>query len=147
MGSLPLAPPGKPRQNMGINYLNVHTTATFLVKARVNVHLFMSYPSIFPGILQLESSRLGGRGQGDSWDIVYVCAQLLQLCLTLFDPMDCSLPGSAMVINTPASHCGPSSHVWRKLFHTHLKSHKEERTILWCKVKSLFYLKIFLRGL
>ena len=34
MGSLPLAPPGKPRQNMGINYLNVHTTATFLVKAR-----------------------------------------------------------------------------------------------------------------
>ena len=34
MGSLPLVPPGKPRQNMGINYLNAHTTATFLVKAR-----------------------------------------------------------------------------------------------------------------
>ena len=34
MGSLPLAPSGKPRQNMGMNYINVHTTATFLVKIR-----------------------------------------------------------------------------------------------------------------
>ena len=32
-----------------------------------------------------------------------MCAQLLQLCLFLFDPMDCSLPGSAMVINTSIS--------------------------------------------
>ena len=27
---------------------------------------------------------------------VYMCALLLQLCLTLCDPMDCSLPGSSV---------------------------------------------------
>ena len=32
----------------------------------------------------------------NSMDMCYACAQSLQSCLTLCDPMDCSLPGSSV---------------------------------------------------
>ena len=42
-----------------------------------------------------------------------VHAQLLQLCLTLGDPMDCSLPGSSVLGDSPGKNtrvgCMPSS--------------------------------------
>ena len=33
------------------------------------------------------------RGKEVSWNTAVLCAKSLQLCLTLCDPMDCSLPG------------------------------------------------------
>ena len=40
-----------------------------------------------------------------------VCAQLLQYCPTLCDPMDCSLPGSSCPWNSPGKSTGVGCHV------------------------------------
>ena len=37
---------------------------------------------------------------------VFVCAQSLQLCLTLCNPVDCSLPGSSVHEDSPGKNDG-----------------------------------------
>ena len=39
-----------------------------------------------------------------------MCAQLLQSCLTLCDPMDCSLPGSSVCADSPGKTTGVGCH-------------------------------------
>ena len=45
-------------------------------------------------------------------DMIYVCvhAKSLQSCPTLFDPMDCSLPGSSVLGDSPGKNTGVGCH-------------------------------------
>ena len=40
-----------------------------------------------------------------------MCAKLLQLCLTLCDPMNCSPPGSSVHEDSPGKSTGVSCHI------------------------------------
>ena len=39
-----------------------------------------------------------------------MCAKLIQLCLTLCDPMDCSPPGSSVLGDSPDKNTGVGCH-------------------------------------
>ena len=56
----------------------------------------------------------GGIGCEQEWGLgvcAYVCiAKLLQSCLTLCDPMDCSPPGSSVHGDSPAKNAGVGCH-------------------------------------
>ena len=61
-----------------------------------------SFIFLFPKGLFLPISLIGSK-QG-------VCAKLLQLCLILCDPMDCSLPGFVCPWDSPGKNTGVSFH-------------------------------------
>ena len=76
------------------------------------IHIQVSGETSGPRVLGMGEQRLGLPAAGQAPCLcketcaVRVCAKLLQLCLTLCNPMDCSLPGSSVCGDSPGKNTG-----------------------------------------
>ena len=103
------------------------------------IHIQVSGETSGPRVLGMGEQRLGLPAAGQAPCLcketcaVRVCAKLLQLCLTLCNPMDCSLPGSSVCGDSPGKHTGVGCHaLLQGLFPAHV-------SYVFCVDRQLLY--------
>ena len=67
-------------------------------------HFYFPQSMLVEGRFNIPDIKLG------TWLCVYVCVLVTQLCLTLCDPMNCSLPSSSAYGDSPGENTGVGCH-------------------------------------